>query len=114
MDITLWLNNFKKYWTDHNVPEVLNLFQKDVVYFETPFHQLETRGQLEKAWKEINNQENIELDCEVFNKEENTYSIIWKLIYTQNSIKKNFAGTYLIKLDSNNLCTYFFHCCESK
>ena len=114
MNIDLWLSRFKKYWTEHNVPEVLKLFHDEVVYFETPFQRLESKAEIQKAWEGIKSQNDIKIDCTVYSKDENKFSVIWALSYIKEEKVHNVAGTYLITLDEKNLCTYFFHCCESK
>ncbi|MCX6732760.1 MAG: hypothetical protein NTV98_04435 [Candidatus Roizmanbacteria bacterium] len=114
MNIDTWLNSFKQYWTQHDVESVLSLFDLNVDYYETPFHKLTTRKDLEEAWNGIHNQQDIELDLTVFNQNQNNYSVIWYLEYTQKGIVKKCAGSYLITLNNENKCTYFFHCCESK
>lgn len=112
MNIDTWLKNFKKYWINHDVDRVLSLFHKDVVYFETPFHKLENYSQLKNAWEGILVQKNIQLELTIFNGKSNKFSVVWRLKYMQEKVLKRFSGTYLIELNSDNLCTYFFHCCE--
>lgn len=114
MNITKWLVNFKTYWINHDIKQVLELFHNNVVYYETPFHKIKDKEELQAIWSGIMQQEKIELDLTQFNNEGNTFTIIWKLKYTQNGLQKDYAGTYLITLDDNNLCTYFYHCCEAK
>ena len=61
------------------------------------------------------NQEDIEISWEVFSKDEDKYTVKWSLEYTdKNNITKLLKGAYLIKLNSDNECDYFFHCGESK
>ena len=114
MDLHTWLKNFKENWQNHNINGVLDLFDKNVIYYETPFIKLKDFDTLAKEWETIKNQNNISLDFEIFSSSENKYSVIWKLKYINNkNIEKNFSGTYLIQLNENSKCTYFHHCCES-
>jgi len=112
MDIDKWLKKFRSCWINHDVDGVLSLFHRDVVYFETPFHELKSYSQLKNAWEGILMQKNIQLELTIFNSETNRFSVIWRLKYMQENILKRFSGTYLIELNDVNLCTYFLHCCE--
>lgn len=112
MDIDKWLKKFKGCWINHDVDGVLSLFHRDVVYFETPFHELESFSQLKKAWEGVLIQNNIQLELTIFNREIDRFSVVWHLKYVQDDVPKRFSGTYLIELNSDNLCTYFFHTCE--
>ncbi len=40
MNINDWLNKFKNSWEGKKIDDVLSLFSTDVVYYETPFHEL--------------------------------------------------------------------------
>ena len=112
MNIELWLSQFKKYWTNHEVEKVLELFDTDVVYFETPFQKLNSRDELKKAWGAIINQKDIDLEYSVYSAQGTKFSVIWKLAYKTDTRIMNFSGTYLIELNEQNKCIYFFHCCE--
>jgi len=112
MDIELWLSQFKRYWTNHEVEKVLELFDTDVAYFETPFQKLNSYDELNKAWGAIVNQKDINLEYSVYSAQDAKFSVIWKLSYKSGDDIMNFSGTYLIELNIQNKCTYFFHCCE--
>jgi len=113
--INNWLKEFKTHWENHNITNILNLFDKNVIYYETPFYKLDNFEQLSKEWQYILKQKNINLDYEIFLKDNNKYAVIWDLKYLDNkNIKQHFKGTYLIKLNDKNLCTYFHHSCESE
>lgn len=112
MNIDVWLSKFKENWVNHNVHGVLALFHKEVIYFETPFYKLDNLVHLKKEWEAIKNQNNIIINYEVFNKDGNKYSVNWNLTYISSHKKRTCAGVYHIKLDANNLCTYFYQSCE--
>lgn len=114
MDIHAWLDSFRKYWISHDVDGVMRLFADDVEYFESPFIKLTDREKLTSAWKEIYKQENIELTYNLFVSEKNNFAVRWDLHYGNPNSLHHFAGTYLIRLNDQNLCTYFYHCCESE
>jgi hypothetical protein len=49
MDINTWLKNFKENWQNHNINNVLDLFDENVTYYETPFVKLNNFDALTKA-----------------------------------------------------------------
>lgn len=114
MDITAWLKNFKENWQNHNTKGILDLFDKNIIYYETPFVKLNDFDSLVKEWESINNQKDITLDFEIFSNTLNKSSVIWRLQYRdKESNVQNFAGTYLIKLNEEGKCIYFHQTCES-
>ena len=56
MSINIWLKNFKENWQNHNINGVLSLFDKNIIYYETPFIKLNNFDALVKEWKIIKNQ----------------------------------------------------------
>ncbi len=113
MNIDGWLQKFKEYWQTHNIDGVLGLFDKNVIYYETPSNKLENFEALAKEWKSITEQNNISLIYQIFSSDKNKYSVIFKLKYfDKQKVEKNFAGTYLIELNNTGLCTYFHQTCE--
>jgi len=114
MDINKWLEEFKENWQNHNISKILELFDKNVIYFETPFQKLKDFNELSKAWESVENQKDIQLEFKIFSSCQNKHSVIWKLIYkNQDDLEKTVAGTYLIELNDAGLCTYFHHSCET-
>ncbi len=114
MDINEWLKKFETSWKKKDIPAVLSLFSKNVVYFETPFRKLKDFKELANEWQGVKNQKDISLEFETFSSCQNRHSVIWKLKYkTSEGIEKNVAGTYLIELNEEGLCTYFQQTCET-
>lgn len=114
MSINIWLKNFKENWQNHNINGVLSLFDKNIIYYETPFIKLNNFDALVKEWKIIKNQNNIYLTFEIFSSVKNKHSVIWKLQYIdEKNIEKRFSGTYLIQLNEEGKCSYFHQSCES-
>jgi len=113
MNIDTWLSTFKEAWISHNVDAVLSLFHSQVIYYETPFNKLDDFAALENAWKTIKKQNNIQLNLKVFCSKGNMHAVLWRLEYTKSGEVKKYAGTYLIELNSDNKCIYFFHTCEN-
>ena len=111
--INTWLGQYKKFWKSQNVEDVLNLFSRDVVYGN--YFKVHTDFEsLREEWQSIKNQRNIYLNFKVFSKEDNKYTIVWELKYTNPDNKRvHMKGTYLMKLNTKGKCIYFFHCGES-
>ncbi|MFH1364940.1 MAG: nuclear transport factor 2 family protein [Candidatus Aenigmatarchaeota archaeon] len=115
MRINDWLENFKDHWEKHNIKGIISLFAKNVVYYETPFLRLNNLDEVAKEWEVIKHQNNISLNFKGFSSNGNKHSVIWNLRYFDiNKKEQNFAGTYLIELNDEGLCTYFHHSCEKE
>ncbi len=113
--IESWLKKFKNSWERTDVDAILELFSVDVIYFETPFRQVKNFEELKKEWLAIKKQKDINLKYKLFTKAKNKYAVLWSLTYfNESNEKQNFAGTYLIELDNDDVCVYFHHTCEEK
>ncbi|MBT4384605.1 nuclear transport factor 2 family protein [Candidatus Peregrinibacteria bacterium] len=114
-EINEWLSQFTEAWKTHAIDKVLALFSDDLEYWETPFKKITNKIELEKEWQYIKIQTNIQIKCKVFSISGNKYSIFWELKYENNkNVQKELRGIYLIELDDQKKCKYFFHCGESK
>ncbi len=110
-----WLDEFKSAWISKEIDQVLDLFTNDVEYWETPYRCLENKDQIEQEWAAVQEQHNIDLNLQVFSSADDKFSILWKLRYFDaNSVKQNWAGTYLVKLDSFGKCSYFYQTGEKR
>lgn len=113
--IDVWLDLFSKYWKKYQIENLMTLFTDDVEYWETPFRKIKNKILLEKQWQWIKNQHDIKIDCVLFSEVNSNYTIIWDLEYLdENNTKKNFRGVYLMRLNFEWKCNYFFHCGEKK
>ena len=113
--INNWLDKFTTFWKTQDIDGVMGLFTSDVEYWETPFVRIFNSVNLRHEWKNIKNQKNIVINCKVFSKEGDKYTVIWDLNYTDLfGQPKHYKGTYLLRLNPDNKCNYFFHCGESK
>jgi hypothetical protein len=109
------MEQFSKNWQNYKIEEVLNLFSSEVEYWETPFKKIEDIHTLRKEWEYIYTQVNIELKYTILYKDPLMNIVIWTLSYTTKEwIEKRLGGIYHIKLDENNICTYFYQCCEDE
>lgn len=113
--ITDWIDIFRTCWKNHDVDGVMDLFTDDVEYWETPFKKVKNIKELRSEWEYVKTQHDIAISCNVFAQEENNYAIMWNLTYrSTDNESKHYKGTYLLRLNSNGKCDYFFQCGESE
>lgn len=113
MEISIWLERFEKAWLNKDLRAVINLFSNDVVYFETPFIQLKSSEEILEEWQEVLKTENIEFEYEIFVENQRKGVVNWSLAYDIEEKSVSLKGVYLIKLNEEGLCDYFFQTCES-
>ncbi|HEY4160834.1 MAG TPA: nuclear transport factor 2 family protein [Candidatus Saccharimonadales bacterium] len=110
-----WLDRFKTAWTTKNMPGLTALFDKDVEYWETPYHKLSGVDEVMREWKGINAQETISVSTNTVMTAGESSTVQWRLDCTVRGEKHSSAGVYIIKLDSETgACTYFFQVGEVK
>jgi|SRR5665647_904790 len=110
MNINEWLKLFKEAWISHDVQKVVLLFSEDVEYWETPHVLLQSYGEVKSEWEGIKKQTNIRIATEVFLSSGNNHIVIWQLTYTNEiGVEQKWAGTYLIRLNEQGKCIYFYH-----
>lgn len=97
----LWIEKLKRYWLAKEINKIINLFDKDVLYYETPFNNITN---LKEIWSEIKDQDIIKLDYKIlnFNKNNATVNYILEL-----SNKEIYDMVYYIELNNKNQCIYF-------
>ena len=110
-DINQWLENFKQNWKQKNVDKVLELFSPEVEYHETPTRKLETRQEIREEWEGICEQEDIEIETEIFSSTEERHTVKWSLQYRRGGERRSLNGIYLIKLDQGR-CVEFHQYCQ--
>ena len=110
MNIEKWLDVFKNSWTNKDVPAIVELFSDDIEYWETPYKKLSSVEEVKSEWASIQNQDNIKVETTIFSRSEqqDCFTILWELDYTSNSSQKEWAGIYLIKLNEQGKCYYFY------
>lgn len=116
MNINIWLKKLSSAWRKSDLDLVLALFDENVTYFETPFIEINSLESLRKVWKEIENQHVEWLDFQVFTSNGEKHSVIWQLRFLDKESGKTceYAGTYLLALNSDGKCFYFHQTCEEK
>lgn len=114
MGVEKWLESLKQYWANKDLTNVIALFSDDVEYFETPYTRLGSKEEILKEWQGVLSQENITLDFSIFTEFEGKSAVIWELSYAKDEITHSYKGTYLIGLDNEGLCKYFYQTCEER
>jgi hypothetical protein len=103
-----WLKSFEMNWKSKNTDSIVNLFDKNVIYYETPSQRLNSLQEIKKEWDLIKEQNEINLKFDVIDKIEEKYVVLWKLSFLDNQSKtQNFKGKYEIILDNNGNCVEF-------
>jgi hypothetical protein len=105
--ITEWIDTFKSTWLRKDIEEVLTLFSDDVEYWESPFQQVSV-GDLPKLWSTILTQENTELSIERLMSGGAQHILRWKLTYDSGNDIAQWAGIYIVMLNIDGKCEYFY------
>lgn len=109
-----WLTEFKNAWEQHDIDRVMGLLSKEVVYFESPFQQLETLDDIRHEWQVVMAQENIELDYTIAMQTDEAVTVLWTLAYNKDGAVHEVSGIWIIVLNEEQKCSYFYQVCESK
>lgn len=110
MNIEKWLDDFKANWIDKNVSGVMELFSDDIEYWESPYKKLTSLTDIKSEWVGIAKQDDIKVKTTVFSESEkqDCFTVLWELSYTSKGLRNNWAGIYLIKLNPEGQCYYFY------
>ena len=108
MNINNWLKNLHEAWKNHDINEVLDMFTEDVEYWETPFKCLTTKQEISNEWQAINAQQNITYSYDIFQSHDSCYTVQFDITYDELSTSNHFAGVYLIRLNDEGKCYFFY------
>jgi hypothetical protein len=109
-----WLRRFRSAWASQDPNAAAALFADNAEYWETPFKRLASHDEILREWQPIRDQQDIQLDLEVFSSNGPKHAVLWNLTYQgADGNRRKFAGTYLITLNDQGLCTYFHHTGEA-
>lgn len=115
MNIEQWLDKFSTAWKNHDIEKVMSLFTDDVEYWETPSYKVGSKQQLNQEWQAILDQQDINLSNEVYcSTVDNKHAVRWELSYKKADNLVQSAGLYLITLNDNGQCEYFYYVGESE
>jgi len=97
-----WCNNLREFWKNKQIDNIMDLFDRNVVYYETPKVRINSIDEIRKAWEEIKNQNTDDIELKVLcidNK---------KCIanYILND-KVSYDMIYEIELNDENKCIFF-------
>ena len=106
------MEKFKSAWLMKNIDALFELLSDDVEYWETPFQRMGKDYALRKEWEAILPLKNMSLEYDIFvaDPKHNRYGVKWQFSHTGGAS----AGTYLIQLNNNGKCNYFFHSSQGK
>lgn len=114
LNIEQWLDELKRAWEQHDVDSAVALFSDDVEYWESP-HHLVSPGDVAELWKDVYSCIDTKVNCEVYAREGEKYAVIWSAIWKNDSGElQEKAGTYLVTLDENGKCNYFYRTSMAK
>ena len=94
-DYYKWCVELLNNWKQKNVENIVNLFDENVEYYETPTEQINTIKEIRKMWEEI--------------EEQNTSDIEFNECCIVNFVLKDavlYDMIYQIKLNENNKCIF--------
>ncbi len=113
--ITQWLEHFHEAWKLRDINGVMDLFTEDVEYWETPYKLLLSKTDVRAEWQAIMEQEDIDVSWQIFNTSaDGRHAITWHLTYAQGQHVHKLGGVYLIQLDAEGKCNYFYYVGEEK
>ena len=95
-----WCNDLKKYWLQKDITSILELFDSQVEYYETPFQKIDN---IKEVWEDIETQELTSLEYRIIGIKENT--AIANFIMDDNG--EVIDMIYEIKLNDLGKCDYF-------
>lgn len=106
-----WLNDLGKAWVALNPKNAVNLFSKDVEYYETATSKpCENWDAVFDLWKIVpTNQKDVAFDFDILAISENLCVANWRVERTllpQNTTQK-IDGIFVLKLNKDGLCNYF-------
>lgn len=95
-----WCEKLKQYWIQKDIPKILDLFEGNVEYYETPFQKVDN---LKSVWKDIESQKLKSLEYKIIGEKDNV--VVANYIMNDNGTIVDMI--YEIQLNENGKCTYF-------
>lgn len=109
-----WLKIFCTNWKQHDIASVMAQLADEVEYHESPYQLLANKDEIRHEWQVVLKQKNISIDYEVLSETTTDSTVIWKLSYTLDNEDRDVRGVWIIKLNDEAKCTYFYQVCETK
>lgn len=108
ININQWLGELKRAWEQHDIDAAVALFSDDVEYWETPFSRV-APGDLHDLWQDIRGCIDTNVTCEVYAQQGDKYAVVWSATWNDTAGKRQErAGTYLVTLNGEGKCNYFY------
>lgn len=103
----IWLDNLEKFWKLKDVSSILDMFDKNVKYYETPFENLQNNNnqfdKVELAWHDIDNHNIQKLYYKILGFKENVVVANYILELDNRIVDM----VYEIELNNEGKCIYF-------
>lgn len=96
-----WCQKLQKFWQQKEIDKIIELFSKDVIYYEEPNNKI-TYKELINVWSEIKNQNTNNLEFKILLEDNN--KCIANFILNENT---TIDMIYEIELNEENKCIYF-------
>lgn len=96
-----WCERLLNNWKQKNVEHIVNLFDENVEYYETPAEKINTINEISKMWEEIKDQNTSDIKFNILC--ENNKCCIVNFILKD---KISYDMIYQIKLNENNKCVF--------
>ena len=96
-----WCKRLLNNWKQKNVEHIVNLFDENVEYYETPAEKINTINEISKMWEEIKEQNTSKLEFDIICK--NNECCIVNFILKDTI---SYDMIYQIKLNENNKCVF--------
>jgi hypothetical protein len=109
-----WLQEFMHHWMERDVDSVMKLFTPTINYWETPFKKFDSLGAVKKEWQYIKNQRDIDIQAKRVVSENNVHTVQWELNYNLGGRLHRWDGLYIIQLQDDGRCSYFYQVGEEK
>lgn len=95
-----WCNDLKEYWLKKDINSIIELFDNQVEYYETPFQKIDN---IETVWKDIETQELISLEYKILGIKDNM--VVANFLMNDNNQIVDMI--YEIRLNNLGKCDYF-------
>ncbi len=106
-----WTKEFMDSWKSLDWKRTLELFSKNVQYYENPIDEpCSNFDEVTKLWEVVaDNQKDIEYKYNIISYTEDVCIINWQMTrtMTSNNQKQEIDGIFQISLDEKGLCSYF-------
>lgn len=107
----IWTKEFMDSWKSLDWKRTLELFSKNVQYYENPIDEpCSNFDEVTKLWEVVaDNQKDIEYKYNIISYTEDVCIINWQMTrtMTSNNQKQEIDGIFQISLDEKGLCSYF-------